>query len=70
MREEDILTPKIKEPDEIKKKVKVQYTGRQLILPIPAQFAEIVNLKKGDMFLFRVSIKNKKDFEIKWLKKK
>ncbi|MBS3085307.1 hypothetical protein J4225_01325 [Candidatus Pacearchaeota archaeon] len=65
----DVLNPTIKEPQEILKEVKVQHTGRQLVLPIPSLFAEIVGIKKGDIFIFKASLKNK-EYSIRWQKKK
>jgi len=36
------------EADEIKKKVKVSYDGRQLMIRLPREISEFYDLKKGD----------------------
>ncbi len=62
---EEMLTPRIDEPDELVKEVKVQDTGRQLIIQIPAQVAEALRITKGDAIIFRVPLKNVKSYSIK-----
>lgn len=56
MIEKDILVPKIDQPKELIKEVKVQYTGRQFILQLPIQFVELLNIKKGDKFIIKVPL--------------
>lgn len=59
------LTPRIKEPGEIIKEVKIQSTGRQLITPIPALVVEALGIVKGDKVIFRVSLRRKNEYSIK-----
>lgn len=61
----DLLNPRIKEPDELVREVKVQDTGRQLILPLPALFSSLLEIKKGSIFILKASIKNKGEYSIK-----
>lgn len=61
----DLLNPVIEEPDELIKEVKVQDTGRQLILPLPALFSNILKIKRGSIFILKASIKNKGEYSIK-----
>ena len=62
---EKMLTPKIEEPEELIKEVKVQDTGRQLIVQIPVQIAEALKINKGDIVIFKVPLKNIKEYSIK-----
>jgi hypothetical protein len=61
---DEILSPTIKEPSEVNKEVKVQDTGRQLILPLPALFTQVLNIKKGHKFILKASIDGK-EYSIK-----
>ena len=71
------LTPKIKEPDVIIREVKVQ-TSRskkrktqyaQYSIQIPTPIVEELNIKKGDIFIFKVPLDNNKEYSIR-LKRK
>ena len=64
-KKEDNLTLKVQEPNELVKEVRVQYTGRQLIVQIPVQIVEALNIKKGDLLTFRVPLDNLKEYSIK-----
>jgi len=64
-RGEDSLTPKVEEPKTLIREVKVQDTGRQLIIQIPSQIAEALNIKKGDIINFNVPLDNIKEYSIK-----
>lgn len=66
---EDELTKKIEQPDEIVKQVKLQHTGRQYILQIPADVVNALDLEKGDIFIIKVPLENKNEHLIK-LKRK
>lgn len=57
--------PELDEPEILKKEVKVQYTGRQFILPLPIDFIDALDLEKGDIFIIEVPLKNKKSYSIK-----
>ena len=67
MLKEGELNPRIEEPDTIIKEVNVQDTGRQLLIQIPVQVVELLNIKKGDKFVFEVPLKspNKYSFKLK-----
>ncbi len=60
---EEILSPTIKEIEELHKEVKVQDTGRQLVLPLPALFVQLTKIKRGDIFIFHSSL-NGKEYSI------
>ena len=62
---DEMLTPRIKEPEILEKGVKIQDTGRQLIIQIPAQIAQALDINKGDVIIFRVPLKNVKEYSIK-----
>ena len=59
------MNPEIKEPKEIVKEVKVQHTGRQFLIQLPIDFIESMNIKKGDVFIIKVPLKDKKKYSIK-----
>ncbi len=59
------VKPVIEEPEEIVKKVKIQDTGRQLVIQIPIRIANALNIKKGDMLVFKVPLKKKGEYSIK-----
>ncbi|MBI2632622.1 hypothetical protein HYW75_06460 [Candidatus Pacearchaeota archaeon] len=63
--EGDNLTPKVQEPEELIKEVKVQDTGRQFVVQIPAQVVEALNIEKGDIITFKVPLDKVKDYSIK-----
>lgn len=59
-----VLDNKIEEPDEVIKKIKLQHTGRQYTLAIPVSIIDALDLEKGDLFIFKVPLKNKNDYSI------
>lgn len=63
-------TPIITEPEVIIKEVKVQSTGRQLIVQLPVAIQEALEINKGDTFVFTVSMKNPKEYSIKIKRRK
>ncbi len=63
------LNPKIKEPKEVLKEVKVQYTGRQYIIQLPIDFVDVMDIEKGDIFIIKVPLEDRSKYSIK-LKKK
>ncbi len=56
---------KIKEPDIITKEQKLQFSGRQYSIQIPVDIIDALDLDKGDVFIFKVPLKNKKNYSIK-----
>ena len=62
---EDEITPKIKEPKILVKEIRVQDTGRQLILQLPSQVVELLNISKGDKFIIKIPLDNLKEYSIK-----
>ena len=65
MIKKDILVPKINQPKELIKEVKIQYTGRQFILQLPIQFVELLNIKKGDKFIIKAPLDSPDKYSIK-----
>jgi len=65
MVKESDLNPKIEEPDPLIKEVNIQHTGRQFLVQIPIQVAEILNIKKGDKFIFEVPLKSPERYSFK-----
>ncbi len=65
MVKESDLNPKIEEPDPLRKEVNIQHTGRQFIVQIPIQIIEILNIKKGDKFVFEVPLKFPKKYSFR-----
>ncbi len=63
-----LLMPKIIEPTEINREVKIQHTGRQLVVQIPAEVAYTLDIEKGDFFVFKIPLSNKKQYSIKFKK--
>jgi hypothetical protein len=61
----DIFEKEIEEPEEVVKKVKVQDTGRQFILQLPRDFIDALDIEKGDIFILKVPLNNKKNYSIK-----
>lgn len=65
MVDEIVSGPELDEPEILKKEVKVQHTGRQYLLPLPIDFIDALDLKKGDVFIIEVPLNNKKAYSIK-----
>jgi hypothetical protein len=63
--EDDSLTPKVEEPKELIKEVRIQNTGRQFVVQIPVQIVEALDIEKGDIITFRVPLDKIKDYSIK-----
>ena len=55
---EELLSPKGM-PDKIKKKMKVQFDGKQHFIRIPSIIAEELNIKKGDFFIIEYNPETK-----------
>jgi hypothetical protein len=74
--ESKVISPDVKkpigliiEPEELIKEVKVQDTGRQFILQLPREFTRVLEIKKGDIFVIKVPLKEISKYSIK-LKRK
>jgi len=64
---EEVLSPNINKT-EIIKEVKVQDTGRQFIIQIPADVINSLDIEKGDKVIFKVPLKEKDKYSIKFEK--
>lgn len=58
------LTKRIEEPDVLMKEVKIQSTGRQLIVQIPVAVADALDVEKGDTVIFKIPLAHKTDYQI------
>lgn len=56
MSDEELIELPDFESDEIRKKVKLSYDGRQLMIRIPREIAEFYELQKGDVIEITVKI--------------
>ena len=65
MAKDEFLKPQIKQPKELIKVIKVQYTGRQFILQLPIQFVELLDIKRGSEFIIKVPLDKPKQYSIK-----
>lgn len=65
MIKESDLNPKIEEPKAFIREVNIQYTGRQFLVQIPIQAVELLNIKKGDKFIFNVPLKSPEKYSFK-----
>lgn len=54
----ELSSPKIV-PDIIEKKMKIQHDGSQYSIRIPAILIEELNIKKGDVIIFKYNSKDK-----------
>jgi len=69
MVDEIISEPELEEPEILKKEVKVQHTGRQYLLPLPMDIIDALDIEKGDVFIIKVPLNNKKAYSIKFKNK-
>jgi len=65
MSKESDENPEIEEPKVLTKEVNVQHTGRQFLIQIPVQVAELLDIEKGDKFVFNVPLNSPEKYSFK-----